>query len=261
VRHNTDEHLLGRNRNAIFVNRMVNSIAPKIIAPSEKVYKYITEVEKISPRKITRINYGYNFNQYLETDKTGQAKSIRQQFPARLLLVSVARLIPAKRHLLMFEAISVLLKQGYDIRLICIGSGPLKESLEDHLTKNNLTEKIFLPGPKTNVFDYLEAADVFLHLSETEASNSAVKEAGYCRKPVIVCPDVGDFSDYVQHGVNGFLVKKDDPVPETVEAISFLYNNPGTIDTMGQKLFETVTEEFSINKVAGLYEKILGNET
>ncbi len=257
VRHNTNEHLIQGNKNAVIVNRLTNRIAPVIIAPSEKVYQYLTKVEKLNPNKIIRINYGYNFSQYLETDRTGNAAAIRKDYPAEMLIISVARLIPAKRHLLMFEVIHQLEKREYNVSLVCLGDGYFKKELEAFIKDNNLTDRIFLPGSKRNVFDYLEAADIFLHLSETEASNSAVKEAGYCKKPVIVCNEVGDFDDYIENGKNGYIVSRANPVPETVDHLSFLYDHPDKIKELGNTLFTTITDQFSIEKVSGLYDKIL----
>lgn len=257
VRHNTDEHKLQKSRNASIINFLTNKLAKKIIAPSEKVYNYLVSEEKISKSRLVRINYGYNFSQYLQSDRQGDAAAIRSQFPCRMLVISVARLIPVKRHQVMFDVIRRLKEEGADIKMICLSDGPSKESLDQYIREQSLQDCVFLLGAKPNVFDYLEAADVFFHLSETEASNSAVKEAGYCRRTSIVCNDVGDFDDYIQDGVNGFIASKKDPAEQSVAALTKLYNEPGELTRMGDNLHRTIITEFSIENVAPLYKSIL----
>ncbi|MET0636011.1 MAG: glycosyltransferase family 4 protein [Chitinophagaceae bacterium] len=257
IRHNTDEHILSGNRNATIMNRITNKVVGTIIAPSEKVFRYITGVEKIDPSRIIRINYGYNFKQYLETDRTGNSCELRSQYNCQMLIVSVARMIPVKRHYLMFTAVRALIDKGYDIKFVCLGDGPLRSSLESYIAENDLGHHIFLTGAKSNVFDYLEAADVFLHLSATEASNSSVKEAAYCCKPAIVCHDVGDFDDYLESGINGYLVDKDDPVPAATAALAELYSDLGKARRLGYELKKKVLSEFDINNVSPAYDSLL----
>ena len=260
VRHNTDEHKLEKNKNAAIVNWLSVKLAPTIIAPSQKVYKYITEVEKIKPSHIVRINYGYNFDQYLQTDRAGKAGEIRDQYSCRLLVVSVARLIPVKRHLLMFEVIKRMLKSGMDIKFVCLGEGPNRPALEQYIKENELGQKIFLLGNQRNVFDYLEAGDIFFHLSETEASNSALKEAGYCKRPAIACKDVGDFDDYIINEENGFLVDRANPVEPSIQILKELYNNPARLKTLGENLYSTIIKEFAIENVIPLYKELLNSK-
>lgn len=259
IRHNTDEHKLQANRNAIVINWLTNKVTSTIIAPSDKVYNYITQEEGISPSRVVRLNYGYNFDQYLQTDREGHAGAIREQFNCQMLIISVARLIPAKRHLLMFDVVKQVRETGRDVKMICLSEGNLKLVLEQYIADNKLKETIFLLGNKTAVLDYLEASTVFFHLSETEASNSAVKEAGLCKIPVIVCSDVGDFDDYIIDEVNGFLTSKKDPVPRSVEIITKLYDQPGLASAIGSKFHETILREFSIENVARQYEELLLN--
>lgn len=257
VRHNTDEHILQHSKNAAFINSLTNKLAKKIIAPSEKVYRYLIINEKISPSKILRINYGYNFSQYLQTDKTGIAIDIRRQFECKMLVASVARLIPVKRHLLMFEIIKRLRDKNFDIKMICLSDGPFRRALQDYIDENGLQDNIFLLGSKNNVFDYLEASDIFLHLSATEASNSAVKEAGYCKKLAVVCKNVGDFDDYIVDDVNGYILNKENPVPEGEKVLTDLYSNPDKIKQLGDAMQKKILTEFDIQRVKDKYAELL----
>lgn len=257
VRHNTDEHILQKSWKAGIINWLTNLLAPLIIAPSEKVYRYLIEVEKVKPSKIIRINYGYNFNQYLETDKAGNGEDIRNKYKCNLLLVSVARLLPVKRHLLMFDVVRRLKNEGMDVKMICLGEGSYRLTLEEYIRTYNLNNEIFLQGNKKNVFDYLEASDIFFHLSASEASNSAVKEAGFCGKTVIVCNDVGDFEDYIKDSINGFIADKNEPVERSFLIIKNLYENQDILKVTGKAIKKTIYDEFDISRVKEKYIELL----
>ncbi len=256
IRHNTDEDYLATPLKARLLNRFINSRSKNIIAPSEAVYHYLVEKEKVPAKKIQRINYGYNFSLYALPVQE-KVISIRSQYKCRLLLISIARLTPPKRHVLMFRAVQELIKEGLDIKMICLGSGQIRESLESLINNDGLGSSISLEGNQNNVMDYLSASNLLLHLSETEASNSVVKEAALAGLPAIVCKNVGDFDDYIVNEVNGFLVDKTDPVPETVATIRKLYQDMERLKTIGQSAHDTVLKTFSITNVAAKYEDIL----
>jgi glycosyltransferase involved in cell wall biosynthesis len=257
VRHNSDEDYKAHPVKAWIMNRFINRMLPRIIAPSRAVYQYMKEQENVLPKKLIRINYGYNFSQY-EMPDLKKSREIRDAHQCELLLVSVARLVAPKRHALMFEVVRILIEKGMDIKLICLGNGPLKNQLQK-LIESKLPGRVFLRGIQQNIFDYLAAGDVFLHLSETEASNSAVKEAGLVKKTVVVCKKVGDFEDYIVHEKNGFLVKKEDPLQQSVRFLEKCYNNREILPIMGNNLCETVLKKFDINNVSSQYDDLINN--
>jgi glycosyltransferase involved in cell wall biosynthesis len=258
TRHNTDEGYTHYRRKLKVINLFIESFADKVIAPSDRVYHFLLQEDKLDPRKVLRINYGYNFRQYQAGDGgTEEVRRIREQFSCNMLLVSVARLVPEKQHVRMFAVVKQLIRDGLDIRLICIGQGPLLEELQQLVKDEGLGERITMLGFRKNVFDFLHAADAFIHLSETEASNSAVKEAAIVKLPAIVCQGAGDFEEYIDDGYNGYLVPGGDPVPATVKAITKLYHDPVLRSRMGARIFRRVISRFTINNLKETYHNLL----
>jgi L-malate glycosyltransferase len=256
VRHNSDEDYLSFPIKARWLNRIVNSLTSEKVAPSGIVQKFWIEKEKVNARSIHRVNYGYNFNQY-ELPDLAMATKIRAQYPAALLIISIARLVPAKRHKEMFLIVRKMRELGVDCKLICLGEGPLKSELSSNIKKMDLDASVHLLGRKENIFDYIAASDLFLHLSTTEASNSAVKEVGLCSKPVIVCKGVGDFQEYIIDKQNSFLVSKDDPVPEVCSILNEIAAGIIDKEAIGKQLYDTVINIFDIERVAGEYDRLL----
>ena len=258
IRHNADEDYIKFPVKAWIMNRFINSMLRDIIAPSNVVYQYMLDHEKVNPAKMRRINYGYNFLQYEKADEQ-KAAQIKKEHHCPLLIISIARLVPVKRHSIMFEAIKTLADKGLDIKMICLGDGYLKDGLQSWIDANKLSDIIFLKGMKQNIFDYFFAADLLFHLSETEASNSVVKEAGFAGKAALVCERVGDFSDYIINGTNGFLVNKEQPLPQAIEVIEKLYNDKNLLLQCGENIHNTILKEFDINNVSLQYDELINN--
>ena len=210
VRHNSDVDYLINYTKAKRFNKLVNGVTPIKVAPSSAVKHTWTSIEKKSQEEIHRINYGYNFQQY-ESPVPEIVEEIKTKFPGTLRILTMGRLVPGKCYPKMFSVISKLVNDGINCKFLCLGDGYLKNELNDLIKQMSLQDHVFLLGVKNNIFDYIQASDVFLLLSESEASNSAVKEAALLRKPAIVCKGVGDFEDYIQNGRNSFLVDKHFP--------------------------------------------------
>ncbi len=84
-----------------------------------------------------------------------------------------------------------------------------------------------------------------------------MKEAGLLKKAVVVCKGVGDFDDYLDHGINGFLVNPNTFAEETAPLIRQLYHHPEEINNLGTRLSQSVRDRFSLNdKVVDLYENL-----
>ena len=94
VRHNTDEDYQNGYYKANALNRLVNKLVPNKIAPSRIVEKFWIEREGVRPQTIRRISYGYNFSQYQQADPSVVVQ-IREQHNCHLLILSIARMVPA----------------------------------------------------------------------------------------------------------------------------------------------------------------------
>ena len=245
MRHHTDFVGIYNSPKERLQNWMANTLSPKIIAISNTVNKILIN-ENVPERKIHRINLCYDFGEY-RNDFTNQIDAIKQELRSPLTLLYVARLDPVKRHTYAFKIVEDLLAQGVECKLFCIGRGNLENELNQYIKNKKLGEHIVMKGFVTNVFDYISASDVVLLLSDTEASSHMLKEAGICGKTLIACADVGDFNDYLVHGENGYLVNKENPIPETVEILKKISSNKHIVPVLGENLKKTVYKHFSID--------------
>lgn len=234
------------NKNEMIGDKIINRLAKRIIVPSKGVYDGILNHEKINKEKLQIIPYLYDFSKY-GSPNLENVKKIQKRFPARLRIIMVSRLIPFKRHMMIFSVIRQLVNRDYDIKLIVLDDGPEKKNLQKYIDDYHLENHIFLIGFRRDFLDYMKACDLIIHPSLTEASNSVIKEIGLMEKAVAVCKDVGDFDEYIIDKENGFLMDLINPMDDAKTIIDFLYLHKSVIPTMGRKLRIAVIEKFSTN--------------
>jgi len=255
TRHHSDCAFIDNNWREKWGDRIINRLAKVYIAPSYKVLKQIVEIERAKPSKVKLINYGYNFDN-LPVSNTQKIDEIKRTYPARILLIKAARFIPEKRHALVIESIKELVDLGYDIKLLLLGNGPLQDEIKVLIRARRLEDRVFPLGFQQNIMDYFAAADLVVHFSVSEASNSAIKEAAITDTPVAVCRDVGDFDDYIVHEKNGFLLSKMNPESDFKSVISKTINQGYDLKQMGRQLHIDVVRRFDIKNVVEDYRTI-----
>ena len=236
------------NRGERTVDSIVNRLATNIVVPSSGVYNGMLKFENIKKEKLRIIPYIYNFDAYGKPN-LDNVNNIKKKYGAKLRLLMCARLIPFKRHSLIFPIIKELVQQEYlDIKMLVLDKGPEAEKLQQYIVDNQLEDTIFMLGFRRDFLDYMAACELLIHPSLTEASNNVVKEFGLLKKPVLVCEGVGDFDDYIEEGVNSYLMEIVKPENKIKEVITNIYNNPLLIDELGEKLKKKVIVEFAESK-------------
>jgi glycosyltransferase involved in cell wall biosynthesis len=118
-------------------------------------------------------------------------------------LCTVARLVPWKGLGLLIRLIGDL----PHTRLVIIGEGPLRSSLERQAREMGVASRVFFMGrlAPSEVAGCLAAADLFVLNSTYEGLPHVVLEAFAAGVPVVATA-VGGVPEVVQHGQNGWLV-------------------------------------------------------
>jgi glycosyltransferase involved in cell wall biosynthesis len=260
VRHNSDVIFLSGSKKEKMMEKIINALSNYIIAISDKVKQQLINVENVNQRKVFRINNGYDFSKYQELSLSeNEYLSIRDKYNAQHLIVSPGRLIDTKRHEISIEAIKRLVEKGVDVKMIILGEGPLQTKLTNLIKQKQLQNHVFLLGYQPNISDYIKASNSIVLLSESEASSNTIKEAGYFKKTVIVCENVGDFDDYVLHNINGFIISKKAPLFPFIATIESIINDPQSSIILGENLYNTIMVEFDIKIIGPKYEDLQGS--
>ncbi|MES1217578.1 MAG: glycosyltransferase family 4 protein [Bacteroidota bacterium] len=117
VRHNSDESYSDYPLKAKWLNKIANWLTPVKVAPSSVVKNFWILNEHVPESQIIKVHYGYNFNQY-EKPVASEVGRIRFKFPSDILVLSIARLMPVKRHKEMLKVIKHFSAQGINIKML-----------------------------------------------------------------------------------------------------------------------------------------------
>jgi glycosyltransferase involved in cell wall biosynthesis len=175
------------------------------------------------------------------------------------LVIAVAELIKRKNLENIISAIKLVSDRGYCVRLLIAGDGVMEQQLRDFALANNLQNKVFFLGRRSDVPELLYCSDVLAMTSLHEGLPVAVMEAMAMEKPVVAY-NIRGVRDLVVDGETGFLVKFGD-VSALAEKIIFLISHPDFAKEMGKKGRKRIEENFSLDirlkQMEALYKEIL----
>lgn len=168
----------------------------------------------------------------------------------RVLCVFVGRLTPQKDPDLLLEAWAM--GRWPDTHLILVGDGPLRNRLEARAASGSLAGHITFVGARTDVAEYLRAADLLVLPSRAEGMSNALLEAMACGIPVVASDLPANREVVGRDGRTGSLVAPGDAAA-LAEAIRKLVKNPSLRHEIGSAARLLVQSHFDIERVADRY--------
>ena len=197
----------------------------------------------------------------LDTRKYVPDPSLRTSMRADLGLgadftwLSVGRLVEAKRHADLVEAMRIVCGTTPDARLLIAGVGHLQPTLQAAVDAAGLAANITLLGLRDDVRALMLAADGFVLSSAWEGLPMVLLEAAASQLP-IVSTDVGGSRDVVVDERTGFLTIARRPA-ELADRMSRLMSLPAARrQAMGELGRERVKADFDLERIADRWEAL-----
>jgi glycosyltransferase involved in cell wall biosynthesis len=239
TRHNDDRYLLGPFR---YVDRAFARGARRLIAISDAVRVFLERAGH-DPAKLVTIRYGLDELPPDPSDPTPTAAGVPPDVP---LAVAVGRLIEQKDHATLLRAFARVHERLPEARLAVLGSGPLEADLRGLAAELGVTDAVLLPG-RTEIRDWLERADVFVHTSRWEGFGIALLEAMLASLP-IVATNVSAIPEVVVPGETGALVAAGD-VEGVARELLALLGDPALAQRLGEAGERRARTEFSVARM------------
>jgi len=105
----------------------------------------------------------------------------------------------------LIQVYADLKERGYPVKLLLIGDGYMRRSLEEQINLLGLKNDVSITGLVSDVRPYLAAVDIFALTSDSsETLSLAAIESLAMKKPVVIS-DIGGASEIVADGINGYL--------------------------------------------------------
>ena len=171
----------------------------------------------------TVIPTGTDLRPFLRADGKGLRQN--QGWQDDKVIVSVGRLAHEKNWETLLRAVAQVYPQHPDLRLVLIGDGPDRQTLESLAMELGIAGRVTFTGqlPFEQTPAYLKAADLFAFASVTETQGLVTIEAMAAGLPVVAVDGSGTH-DIVDHGKQGCLVENDPAA--LAAAINTLLSDP-----------------------------------
>lgn len=180
--------------------------AESIITPSE----YLKSIVKKWGIHGSKINVIYSV--VTPPPELPSEEDIRNELHLSGDIISTAgRLVPWKGFLTLIEAVSEIVKEKLNVKLLIFGTGPQEEKIRQKIRELGLEEHIHILQnlSKREFFKYLKASDVFALNSGYEGLSHQLLEVLHLGTP-IVTTKVGGNPELIGNKENGILVEYND---------------------------------------------------
>lgn len=240
----------------LYFNTFLARQVAHVISVSELCRLDFMKTYNIDQSKVTSVPIGIELKQ----ENHPVPDDLKSFFEGGKILVHVASFVPEKNHAGLVRMVKLLVDRGIDIRLVMIGDGRLRKSIQQQVETLNLTQYIRLTGYRTDVLTIMSHAHAFVLPSLIEGLPGVILEAMYSRTAV-VANDVGGISEVVKPGVTGWLVKAGEEEAFT-HAIEEALHAPNG-EAIKENAYTMVSHEFDNRMIAkrfmNVYERLINH--
>lgn len=221
-----------------------------VIVPTYSAEEYLRMIGVKTPTLIQPT--GIDAARFADTDRDA-LEELRHQLsidPADTVLVSVSRISQEKNIGFMLEALAELKSQGgQSLRLLLIGDGPDRQTIQQHIEALALQEQVTLVGavPPEEMARYYHLGDIFVFASTSETQGMVVLEAMAAGLPVVAVRSSG-IDDVVRDGFNGFKTPQNRQ--KWGQRVMALVEDNALRDTLGKQA-KIFASDYDIAKFAG----------
>ena len=169
------------------------------------------------------------------------------------VLLTLGKIVHEKGHHIAIEALKILKERKHSLKLLVVGEGEKRHSLEKLADGYGLGQDVIFIGEVDNskTVHYYNSADIFLMTTlRREGLPFVLLEAMACAKPVIASRIGGNITVIEDHE-NGLLIEPGDVV-KTADNIQMLLEDPGMSARLSTAARKCIVEAFSADQMVDL---------
>jgi len=230
------------------------SRAAHMVAVSHDLQRFLEERIGIAHDRITVIHNGVDM---IPRESLAQVQRLRSEFGVgedEFVMGIVGSLFPVKGHVYLFRALKLALAYRPKTRLLVIGQGFLKRTLEQELSELGIEHAVSFLGRRNDVPRILPLLDLFVLPSLSEGLSVALLEAMSAGVPAIAS-EVGGNPEVVVDGETGYLVPPQSSEELGSRIIEFM-SNPESARLLGESGKERVARDFTTARMLEQYQDL-----
>jgi len=234
------------------INRWLNSHCTQHqIAVCEMVRESLAAHPAFEASRLTAIHNGVDTARY--APDPAMRATVRAEFgygDDDIVFGIAARLVEAKGHTYLFEAVARIASEVPALRVLVLGQGALESKLKDQVGRLGLTSRVHFGGFRSDMERCVHAFDVgVLPSIDCDTSSFSLKEQMSAGIPVITS-DYGGLPEIVSDGREGLVVPNGAIAP-LARALAEMALHPELRRRMGEAGRARVRGEFSLQAFAG----------
>lgn len=231
--------------------RAAYAMADAIFAVTRELRDYHARQAWIRPERMGVMYNGVDTQRFEPSSASRAAMRKELGLPPESFVVgAVGRLVPIKDHQTLLKAAGLLSKNGIDVHVLLVGSGPERERLQA-LAANTLEGRVHFAGDSSRVPEMLNAMDVFVLPSLNEGMSNTLLEAMACGL-LVLATNVGGNPEIVEDNISGCLFTPGDTA-WLANKLTLLAGNPALIHQLGTAARNHAIESFSLSRMLDTY--------
>ena len=191
-----------------FIWKTASNKITKIICPSSELRDYLLRNKVFEEHKMVVIQ-----DPHLLIEKINNLQKdevIDEFFDDKKILISIGRLTRQKNYPFLINNFNKLASEYSDIKLLIIGSGEMKITLEKLINNLRLQNKIKLIDREQNIYKYLKKSHYYISTSTWEGSSLAMIDAAYLGVPILCSDCPSGRKEFIGKNERGFLYNEGD---------------------------------------------------
>lgn len=154
------------------------------------------------------------------------------------IVIAVGRFIPLKRYDCLLHGWKAM---SDDYLLLLIGGGEETENYRAIIKKYNIRNvRLEKFHPKSELFEFYKASDIFVHPTSYDVWGLVVNEAMACGLPVVVSDHCIAGLELIKNGFNGYIVKMGND-SEMFHKINKVFENEDTYRMLSINALNTIS--------------------
>jgi len=232
--------------------RALSFFCDRVVAVGEEIRDFLVGEVRIARSRVALIRNGIDLARY---------RPGRRDFRRRIGLPvterwigQIARLEEEKDQATLLRAFASVRARHADTRLVLVGDGSLRASLEELARSLGVEAAVSFLGARSDVADLLPELDVFVLSSIREGLPLALLEAMACGVPVVATA-IGNIPRVVRDGENGDLVPPADE-RALAAAVGRTLDSPDRASALGAAARAWVAQEYGLDATVRRYQEL-----
>jgi sugar transferase (PEP-CTERM/EpsH1 system associated) len=262
----------GLHPKGLRIRRACRPVIHRYVPMSQDIARWLERSVGVPREKIRQLYSGVDVQKFFPSPKPSPAdagEGFRTPSPALagegrgegLVLGTIGRLDPVKNQAALIEAFATLRTSHPRLRLVIVGDGPLRASLQQLATDLGVADAVTFTGARSDTPDLLRSFDVFVLPSINEGISNTILEAMASGLPV-VAGRVGGNPELVADGLTGSLYGGSD-ASSLARALRPYVTDSALRRAHGEAARARVVQNFSLDSMVArylaLYDDLLGS--